>query len=145
MPKIDDLFPGEPEQNSTPRHRRKHQRRPQKLIASSRNAKRHRPQRSFGGGYFNLKRRKKSHPLQRCDGKFQFPRKREATRSADSYMEKVCMTIDPMVPYYCSHHGKWHIGHDSRFPQTLRAEYQAECVKRARVRTEAANLKRRNR
>jgi hypothetical protein len=143
MPKLDNLFPGEPEQNNTPRHPRKHQRRAGKLVASSRNARRHDPQRFFGCEYLNLKRRNKPYHLHRCDGKFQFERKREATRSADSYMDQVCLTIDPMVPYYCSHHGKWHIGHDSRFPQELRAEYQAESVKRARMREESQNLKRR--
>ena len=143
MPRIDILFPDEPEQNNTPRHRRKHRRRSRKLIASYRNARRHGPKQLFEGEYFHIKRRNKPYPLHRCDGKLQFERKREATKSADSYMDQVCLTIDPMVPYYCRHHVRWHIGHDSRFPQELRVEYQAKSAKRSRMRKESQNLKRR--
>ena len=134
MHNIDDLFPTNKKETSTPKHRRKRQNSRRKQIASSRNARRHRPQRSFVTGHLNLKHRDKPHPLHRCDEKFQFKRKRDATSSADSYMDRVCMTFDPMAPYHCGHHSQWHIGHDTRFPREGRVAYHEKCVKRKRAR-----------
>jgi hypothetical protein len=144
MPQIGTLFPGEPERNNTPRRLRKHHNRSKTQTASTRNVRRQSLQRMSGGERFNLKRNNKRSPHRRCDEKREFNQKRDARSSSDSYMYEICLTFDPMVPYYCSHHSKWHIGHDSRFPQDRRAEYHAECVKRVSTQKLGRNFKKRN-
>ena len=134
MLKVDDLFPEKPNESRTHKHSPKWQRLRRNLINLPRNLRRHRAQRSFENRRRNLERMNTPYPLPRCEGKFRFTRRRDATRSADSYMDEVCMTFDPMVPYYCSHHLKWHTGHDSRFPKERRPEYHAKCVERERIR-----------
>ena len=142
MPKLDYLLPDE--FNEPGKHRKIHQRqnKRRKLIASTRSGRNHRSRGSFKNGMTAHWRGSKSYPIHRCDDKFHFEHKRDATRSADSYMDRIGITIDPMVPYYCRHHSKWHIGHDTRFPKARRAEYQAKCVERERIRKGARDPKR---
>ena len=134
MPKINDLFQPDSNETRNSKNRHKRQNKRRKLIASSRSRRKHRSEGSFKKRSTAHRRQNKPYPLNRCDEKIHFEHKRDATKSADSYMERVSITFDPMVPYYCSHHSMWHTGHDTRFPEAQRAGYRAKCVERERIR-----------
>ncbi len=67
-----------------------------------------------------------------CDTKMRFTSMAEARYAADSYMARVALTFDPMVPYRCMEHSCWHIGHDTHFFKWHRERYALECVYRYR-------------
>jgi len=75
-----------------------------------------------------------------CFEKSRFRHLRDAVQAADRYMERVPVTRAPMVPYYCPAHSCWHIGHDRKMSVELARTYEANCIRRQRLREEIKHL-----
>ena len=48
----------------------------------------------------------------KCTQKFKFKTFLEATAFANSYMEDIALTFNPMIAYYCNKHRCYHVGHN---------------------------------
>ena len=134
MLKMNDLFQEEQYEIRTPKPRRNCPGLRRNVIHAPRDHRRHRPQRNFDAGRRNLGAQNTPYLFSRCERKLKFINQRDAAKSADCYMDGVCMTFDPMVPYHCRIHSKWHIGHDTRFPKERRVAYHEKCASRNRDR-----------
>ena len=58
----------------------------------------------------------------KCKNKMSFKGYKEALELAEDYMDEVAMTFHPMVPYWCTRHNVWHIGHNSY----IKREYKVD-------------------
>ena len=69
-----------------------------------------------------------------CSSKKRYTNLPAATEVADSLMDRIALTFTPICPYWCGHHGCFHIGHNSWLTGAKAKAYSEGAWKRARLR-----------
>ncbi len=71
--------------------------------------------------------------MSKCQDKRKFRRFCQAVHAADQYMEEMALVLKPMVPYRCSKHRCFHIGHDSWMSEDRIQQFTVSSRQRAQL------------
>ena len=71
-----------------------------------------------------------------CSFKRRYTNLGAATAAADMLMDRLALTHAPICPYWCNHHGSFHIGHQRWLTGDNAKAYSEVAWRRARLRRE---------